>query len=90
MIKRTRVWINNGELREIPFDPATRHTRKQFPWVPDGVYDHSGYEVRYVIEQGFIMLNISKMWIESGNLDDVDMALRLPWGTYTDIPAKPK
>lgn len=89
MIKRTHVWLSGGEIKRIPFDPAKRHIRKQFPWVPDGVYDHSGYEVRYVVEQGFIMLNMSKMWIDSGGPDDVDIALRLPWGTYNDMPPKP-
>lgn len=73
----------------LPFDPVKRHTRKQFAWAPDGVYDHSGYEVRYVVEQGYIMLCISKMWIDNGGPNDVDMALRLPWGTYIDVPPKP-
>ena len=73
----------------LPFDPATRHTRKQFAWVPDGIYDHSGYQVRYKIVQGFVMLVVSRMWIENGGPKDVDTSMKLPWGTYSDIPPKP-
>lgn len=84
------VWFNGGVLRDIPFDPKGRHTRKQFPWVPDGVYDHSTFQVRYVVNQGYIMFNISKMWVDKGGPDDVDESLKLPWGTYPDIPEKPQ
>lgn len=90
MIKRTSVWINNNVMREVPFDPKKRHIRKQFPWVPDGVYDHSHFQVRYEVVQGFVMTVISKMWVDKGGPEGVDMALRLPWGTYVDMPEKPK
>ncbi len=76
-------------IENLPFDPATRHTRKQFPWVPDGIYDHSGYQVRYLIKQGYVMLVISKMWIEAGGPKDVDFYMKVPWGSYNDIPPKP-
>jgi len=77
-------------MSDLPFDPESRHMRKQFPWVPDGVYDHSQYEVRYEIKQGYMMTAISKMWVDKGGPATVDMALRLPWGTYVDIPQKPQ
>jgi hypothetical protein len=89
VIKRTNVWINNGVIREIPFDPKNRHIRKQFPWVPDGVYDYSFFQVRYEVVQGFVMTVISKMWLDNGGPENVDIALRLPWGTYNDMPPKP-
>ncbi len=89
MIKRSQVWFSGGRVRNTPFDTSKRHIRKQFPWVPDGVYDHSGFQIRYEIQQGFILTCISKMWIDNGGPDDADVALRLPWGTYLDIPPKP-
>ena len=76
-------------MSDLPFDPELRHTRKQFAWVPDGVYDYSVYQVRYEIKQGYIMTAISKMWVDKGGPDTVDIALRLPWGTYNDFPPKP-
>jgi hypothetical protein len=90
MIKRTQFWLCDGVLREVPFDLSKRHTRKQFPWVPDGVYDHQSFQIRYEIVQGFIITNISKLWLDNGGPDDVDIAMRLPWGTYNDIPPKPQ
>jgi hypothetical protein len=30
------------------------------------------------------------MWLDNGGPDDADIALRLPWGTYADIPPKPQ
>jgi hypothetical protein len=76
-------------VSDLPFDPEKRHTRKQFPWVPDGIYDYSVYQVRYEIKQGYVMKVISKMWLDNGGPEDVDIALRLPWGTYIDFPPKP-
>lgn len=67
-----------------------RYIRKNFDWVPDGVYDSTFYLVRYVIEDGAHHAAISKMWLDNGGPDDADMALRLPWGTYIDLPQKPQ
>lgn len=67
-----------------------RYIRKNFYWVPDGVYDSTFYQVRYVIEDGAHHTVISKMWLDDGGPDDADMALRLPWGTYIDLPQKPQ
>jgi hypothetical protein len=90
VIERTHIWYADGELKPVPFDPSKRHIRKQFPWVPDGVYDCSKYQVRYQIVQGFVMIVISKMWLDNGGPENTDMALRLPWGTYVDLPEKPQ
>jgi hypothetical protein len=67
-----------------------RYIRKNFDWVPDGVYDSEFYLVRYVIEDGAHHIAISKMWLDDGGPDDADIALRLPWGTYVDLPQKPQ
>lgn len=74
----------------LPFDSEKRHTRKQFPWVSDGIYDHAQYQVRYEVIQGYVMTAISKMWTDKGGPATVSKALRLPWGTYPDIPKKPQ
>lgn len=74
-------------MDDLPFDPATRHTRKQFPGVPDGIYDVAKYEVRYKIVSGFVMKVVSKIWIDKGTgFEDNESALGLAWGTYSDIP----
>lgn len=62
---------------------------KQFGWVPDGTYDYSKYLVRYVLEDGNPTTVISKMWVDKGGPADADSALKLPWGSYPDIPPRP-
>jgi hypothetical protein len=70
--------------------PSGRHYRRQYHWVPDGIYDHSFYQVRYLIKNGDAHITISKMWLDKGGPDDVGPELKHLWGTYPDIPAKPK
>ena len=77
-------------MSDLPFDPEKRHTRKQFGWVSDGIYDHSMYEVRYEVVQGYVMTTISKMWLDNGGPEDATPELKLPWGSYPDVPPKPK
>lgn len=60
-----------------------------FSWVPDGVYDHRTYYVRYQIVQGAPKIVISKMWLDKGGPETVDASMKLPWGSYPDLPAKP-
>lgn len=67
----------------------SRHIRKNFEWVPDGVYDHSFYNLRYVVANGHHHMAISKMWLDNGGPEDASPEMRLPWGSYPDIPPKP-
>lgn len=61
-----------------------------FAWAEPGVYDHREYYVRYVLgENGMPTITISKMWLDRGGPEDVDASLKLPWGTYPDMPPKP-
>ena len=64
---------------------------KMFAWVPDGIYDHREYLVRYVIKDGCVkgQTILSKMWVDSGPPDDVQLELKQPWGTFPDVPPKP-
>jgi hypothetical protein len=64
---------------------------KQFPWVPNGIYDHRDFNVRYAIKDGCNKSEraISKMWVDQGGPDDVSLDLKQPWGTYPDMPPKP-
>jgi hypothetical protein len=66
-----------------------RHIRKNFHWVPDGIYDYSRYECRYLVKDGYHHVVITKLWLDNGGPDDVSQELRLPWGSYPDIPPKP-
>ena len=66
-----------------------RYFRHQYNWVPDGIYDYSFYKTRFVIIGGDNHFTISKMWLDSGNLGDCHSDLKLPWGTYPDLPPKP-
>lgn len=62
---------------------------KMFPWVPDGVYDSSIYVTRYHVVDGNPSRVITKMWLDEGGPNDVSDFLKLPWGTYPDMPPKP-
>lgn len=61
---------------------------KQFAWVPDGTYDYTIYQTRYVIVDGNAKRVISRSWIEAGGPNDVGDELKVPWGSYPDFPAK--
>lgn len=63
---------------------------KQFPWVPDGVYDYSTFLVRYQIKDGNAVHVISKSWVDDGGPHTVDQELRTPWGSFPDFPPKPQ
>lgn len=62
---------------------------KMFAWVPDGTYDYSEYLTRYVIRNGNPKTVITKMWLDNGVPDDVQLELRQPWGAFPDFPPKP-
>jgi hypothetical protein len=66
-----------------------RHYRRQYHWVPDGIYDHQFYQVRYLIKSGDAHITISKMWLDKGGPDDCADDLKHPWGYYPGIPPKP-
>jgi hypothetical protein len=61
-----------------------------YKWVPDGVYDSQSLLTRYEIKDGKPRTVITKMWIDAGGPQDVDPKFKLPWGTYPDMPEKPK
>lgn len=62
---------------------------RMFGWVSDGTYDKQDYLVRYHVIDGMPKTVISKGWIDNGGPADVDPAMRLPWGSYPDMPPKP-
>lgn len=62
---------------------------KMFKWVPDDIYDSVEYQVRYEVIDGNPVTVISRMWLDKGGPDHVDPSLRLPWGTFPDLPPKP-
>lgn len=61
-----------------------------YKWVPPGIYDHQEEQVRrLIVEGGRPKIVIAKMWLDQGGPEDVDPALKLPWGTYPNFPPKP-
>lgn len=62
---------------------------KQFPWVPDGIYDYQDFLVRYVVKDGNATCVISKGWVDIGGPDDVSSNLKQPWGSFPTFPPKP-
>lgn len=62
---------------------------RMFGWVQDGTYDKRDYCVRYQVVGGMPKRVITKVWIDDGGPADCDPDLRLPWGTYPDMPPKP-
>lgn len=63
---------------------------KQFSWVPDGIYDHRVFFVRYKVANGGAVTVISKMWLDKGGPEEIGQEMLVPWGTYPDFPPKPK
>lgn len=61
-----------------------------YKWVPDGTYDSQSLQTRYVIRDGKPRTVISKSWIDNGGPSDVALDLKVPWGTYPDMPTKSK
>ena len=62
-----------------------------FNYVPDGTYDNCDLLTRYVIYNGRPLTVISKAWLDAGGpTPDVDEKLKLPWGSYPDMPKKVK
>lgn len=62
---------------------------KMFAWVPDGTYDYSGTLIRHVVVNGMPTVTITKHWVDNGGPKDVSDELRLPWGSFPDMPPKP-
>ena len=60
-----------------------------FYWVPDGVYDHEAHDCRYVIVDGKPKTVVSKMWLKDGGPDTLPYDMKIPWGSYPDMPPKP-
>lgn len=63
--------------------------------VPDGIYDHADFLVRYVIIDGQKLFIYSKMWLDSGCPDDTPREVsEPPFGYYPDyrsmLPPKTK
>jgi len=62
---------------------------KQFPWVPDGVYDYEDFLVRYDVVDGMARTVIAKSWVDIGGPETVPSHLKAPWGTFPTFPPKP-
>lgn len=71
------------------YDNHTSKGWRMFPWVPDGTYDFSTYNVRYVVRDGMPKIVISRMWVDQGGPSDVESELKQPWGSFPDFPPKP-
>ena len=65
-------------------------SKQQYPWVPDGIYDHREYFVRYNVIGGNVKTVISKMWLDKGGPENCTEDELKPWATYPDFPSKPK
>lgn len=63
---------------------------KMFRWAPDGIYDYTEYLTRYVVVNGNPTIVINKEWIERGAPEHLTEDLKQPWGSFPDIPPKPK
>lgn len=61
-----------------------------YAWVPDGIYDHPQYYVRYKMVDGMPTHIITKSWIEVGGPSDITGDMIMPWGTYPEFPPKPE
>lgn len=63
--------------------------------VPDGIYDHQYFRVRYVIIDGQQLFKYSTMWLDSGTPDGTPREVsEPPFGYYPDytylLPKKKK
>lgn len=74
----------------LNYDNHTVKGWRMFPWVPDGTYDYSVFETRYVIVDGMPKIVINKRWVDIGGPDDVSSELKQPWGSFPDFPPKPE
>ena len=62
-----------------------------YSYAPDGAYDFSKFHIRYFIVKGFPFLVASREWVNDPVANQrLSEWMRAPWGTYPDIPAKPK
>lgn len=68
----------------------TERFGKTHPWVPDGIYDHHKYLVRYKIKEGRAQEVASLLWIQSDKAVELSEDMRVQWGTYPNLPDKPK
>lgn len=63
---------------------------KQYAWVPDGIYDHRKYMVRYEIQEGAVKTIATKMWIDQGGPPGASLEFgKTKWGEFPDMPPKP-
>jgi len=58
--------------------------------VPDGIYDDKYRFCRYNIVNENYTIVISKTWLEQGGPAYLEPHLKLAWGSYPDVPPKPK
>lgn len=62
---------------------------KMFGWVPDGLYDHVDYLMRYEIKDGTYTRCADKNWVNDVSKHDrLPEHFRKPWGEYPDMPRK--
>ncbi len=63
---------------------------KLFPWVEDGIYDYLAHNVRHRIKNGNPTHSLTKMWVDQGVPEHLISELKQPWGSFPDLPPKPK
>lgn len=74
-----------------PYAPKLKMTSfKMFGWVSDGVYDKRDFMIRYQVRDGNPTTVISKSWLDTGGPATLDASLRVPFGSYPDMPPKPR
>ena len=63
---------------------------KTHPWAPDGIYDDQKFQTRYWVKDGRAQEVASILWIQSPKATELSPAMQATWGTYPDMPPRPK
>ena len=69
---------------------TTERYGKTHPWVPDGIYDDQKNRVRYWVKDGRAIEVASVIWIESHKVTELSPVMQAAWGTYPNMPPRPK
>ena len=70
--------------------PTIERYGKTHPWAEDGIYDHQKFLTRYWVKEGRAVEVASLLWIQSDRASELSPAMQVPWGTYPDMPPRPK
>ena len=70
--------------------PTAERYGKTHPWVPDGIYDSRKFQTRYFIKDGRAQEVVTVIWLQSNRLSELSPAMQANFGTYPDLPEKPK